>query len=145
MTIEFTCPHCGRTSNVAPQYAGQTGPCGQCGQTITIPAAGSPFDPSAAPRSVYAQEDLGENAAIRMLLPVGRSIWAIAAGYFGLFAMIPIFAPIALILGIVAIIDIRRHPKRHGMGRAVFGLVMGLIFTVLLIVMVVGMATGKMR
>ena len=37
MPIEFTCPHCQKTSSVADQYAGQTGPCQACGQTITIP------------------------------------------------------------------------------------------------------------
>jgi hypothetical protein len=145
MTIEFTCPYCGRKMNVAPQFAGQTGPCGQCGQTITIPGVGSPFGASAAQPAQHVQQDLGENATVRMLLPVGRSIWAIAAGYFGLFAVIPIFAPVALVLGIVAIRDIRRHPKRHGMGRAIFGLVMGLIFSVALIVVFIGIATGKMR
>ena len=37
MAISFTCPHCGKQTNVAEQYAGQTGPCGGCGQMITIP------------------------------------------------------------------------------------------------------------
>jgi hypothetical protein len=69
---------------------------------------------------------------MRMLLPVGRSLWAIAAGYAGLFAFIPVFAPLALVLGIVAIWHLKRNPKLHGMGRAVFGLVMGIIGTLLL-------------
>ncbi|MBN2218391.1 MAG: DUF1559 domain-containing protein, partial [Pirellulales bacterium] len=37
MPIQFTCPFCGTQTNVADQYAGQTGPCAKCGQTITIP------------------------------------------------------------------------------------------------------------
>ena len=37
MPISFACPHCGKQTNVADQYAGQTGPCSGCGQTITIP------------------------------------------------------------------------------------------------------------
>jgi prepilin-type processing-associated H-X9-DG protein len=37
MPIEFTCPHCGTKTTVADQYIGRTGPCGSCGQTITIP------------------------------------------------------------------------------------------------------------
>ncbi|NLF69693.1 MAG: DUF1559 domain-containing protein [Candidatus Anammoximicrobium sp.] len=40
MPITFTCPHCGRQTNVADQYAGQSGPCAGCGQTITIPGPG---------------------------------------------------------------------------------------------------------
>jgi hypothetical protein len=88
---------------------------------------------------------LGENAGIRMLLPVGRSFWAIAAGYAGLFAVLLVPAPIALILGIIAIGDIKRHPDRHGMGRAVFGIVMGALFTIGLIFMIVGVMAGKIR
>ena len=41
MPIPFTCPHCGCFTNVDDQYAGQTGPCASCGQTITVPAAGA--------------------------------------------------------------------------------------------------------
>jgi hypothetical protein len=88
---------------------------------------------------------LGENAGIRMLLPVGRSFWAIAAGYAGLFAVLLVPAPIALLLGIIAIADIRRHPDRHGMGRAIFGIVMGVLFTIGLIFMIVGVMAGKIR
>jgi hypothetical protein len=37
MPSVFTCPHCGRTTEVADQYAGQSGPCAGCGRTVTIP------------------------------------------------------------------------------------------------------------
>jgi prepilin-type processing-associated H-X9-DG protein len=37
MPISFTCPYCGKQTNVADQYAGQSGPCAGCGQKITIP------------------------------------------------------------------------------------------------------------
>jgi len=43
-------------------------------------------------------------------------------------------APFALATGIIAIWDIRTHQHRHGMGRAVFGVIMGSLFTVLLLV-----------
>ena len=74
---------------------------------------------------------------MRILLPVGRSLWAIAAGYAGLFAVLLIPAPVALILGIIALFDIKRHPDKHGLGRAIFGVVMGLLCTVALVVVVV--------
>jgi hypothetical protein len=68
-----------------------------------------------------------------MLIPVGRSVWAIAAGYFGLFSLVCFPAPIALILGIVALRDIKKSGgKKHGIGRAWFGIVMGAIFTAVL-------------
>jgi hypothetical protein len=72
-----------------------------------------------------AQDPLAESAGIRMLIPVGRSGWAIAAGYLGLFSILVIPAPLAIIFGILAIRDIKRNPNRHGMGRAIFGIVMG--------------------
>ncbi len=37
MPILFSCPHCGRTTNVADQFAGQVGPCAGCGRTIAVP------------------------------------------------------------------------------------------------------------
>jgi prepilin-type processing-associated H-X9-DG protein len=44
MPVRFTCPHCGTTTEVADQYAGQSGPCVQCGKPISIPRpGGSPF------------------------------------------------------------------------------------------------------
>ena len=82
-----------------------------------------------------ATTNIGDNAGIRMLIPVGRSGWAIAAGYFGLFALMILPAPIALILGIVAVIDIKKNPHRHGMGRAIFGIVMGTLFSIPLVIM----------
>ncbi|MGH7140262.1 MAG: DUF1559 domain-containing protein, partial [Pirellulales bacterium] len=44
MAIEFTCPHCGSQTNVDDRFAGQTGPCRNCGAPVTIPgAATQPF------------------------------------------------------------------------------------------------------
>ncbi|NQU24120.1 MAG: DUF4190 domain-containing protein [Candidatus Nealsonbacteria bacterium] len=155
MPIPFVCPHCGRRTDVPEEYAGQTGPCIECGRQVTVPAAdggwkcprcGAPMTMAAAGcgqcgavfRATHG-EDLGENAAVRMLIPVGRSALAIAAGYAGLFAVLIFPAPIALILGILAVRDIRRHPKKHGMGRAVFGIVMGGIGSVFLLFGLVGL------
>ena len=51
MPIQFTCPHCGTNTNVADQYVGQSGPCINCGKTVTIPGAsiGVPFDAGGLP------------------------------------------------------------------------------------------------
>jgi hypothetical protein len=50
MPIDFICPHCGHRTLVADQYAGQSGPCGRCGQMVTISAAGGLPPPYVAPR-----------------------------------------------------------------------------------------------
>lgn len=88
---------------------------------------------------------LGDDPVMRMILPVGRSGWAIAAGYLGLFSLLVLPAPLALATGIVAIVDIKRHPERHGMGRAVFGIPMGSIGTVVLVVVLFGILAGGGR
>lgn len=105
------CPHCG-TANDDNNFK-----CVKCAKVI-----------QGAGRSSVVS-DLGESAAMRMLLPVGRSGLAIAAGYAGLFSLLVLPAPLALVLGLLAVRDIRKNPKKHGMGRAVFGLAMGILGT----------------
>ena len=78
-----------------------------------------------------------------MILPVGRSGLAIAAGYAGLLSILFFPAPLALLLGILAILDIKRNPEKHGMGRAVFALIMGGIFSVILLVSILSGAIGS--
>lgn len=88
--------------------------------------------PYATPGQTPPGPGIGDDPAARWLLPVGRSGWAIAAGYLGLISVLVLPAPLALICSIIAIRDIRSHPNRHGMGRAVFGLIMGIIFSLVL-------------
>jgi prepilin-type processing-associated H-X9-DG protein len=50
MPINFTCPHCGTTTEAADQYAGRCGPCAHCGKMIAIPLPGGMSSPSDADR-----------------------------------------------------------------------------------------------
>jgi hypothetical protein len=95
-------------------------------------------------RPVRRQRDIGDDPAMRMILPVGLSGWAIAAGYLGLISVLCIPAPFALIAGILAIREMRRNPKKHGMGRAIFGIVMGSIGTVGLVIGLISLAAGAL-
>ena len=65
----------------------------------------------------------------RFLTPAGRPASAIAAGYLGLFSLLPFFGIFAIIAGVVAQRTLRRNPHVLGRGRAWFGLVMGLVMT----------------
>ena len=80
---------------------------------------------------------MGDDPGMRVLLPVGRTGWSIAAGYLGLFGLTVVLAPIALIVSIIAISDLRKKEaageKKLGMGRAVFGLTVGIIGTLILL------------
>ncbi len=105
--------------------------CLNCGSLVAETATrclqcGTPTRPT-------RQRELHEDPAMRLLLPIGRSAWAIAAGYAGLFAVTCFLAPLALLLGGIAIYDLKRHPEKHGWGRAIFGTVMGAIGTAALL------------
>jgi uncharacterized RDD family membrane protein YckC len=72
-------------------------------------------------------------AGTEWLLPINRSGWAIAAGYLGLLSLLGIFAPFALITGILGLREISRKPGLGGKGRAIFGIVMGGLMTALVL------------
>jgi hypothetical protein len=85
-------------------------------------------------RQSYRIED---DPSMKMVLPVGRSIHAIIAGYLALFSVLILPGPLALLFGLLAVRDIRRsrdtpNPK-YGMGRAVFGIIMGGLATALIL------------
>ncbi|MDX1945450.1 MAG: DUF1559 domain-containing protein [Pirellulaceae bacterium] len=66
MPIAFTCPHCQKQFSVADQFAGQTGPCANCGKSITVPAGG--FVPAAG--SVPTRSGAGTSIVIVTVLVV---------------------------------------------------------------------------
>lgn len=64
-------------------------------------------------------------------LPVGRSRWAVAAGYLGVLSLLAFPAPVAVAVGAVALRDLRRRPHLLGWARAVFAVVVGSVVSVL--------------
>ena len=104
------CPNCGA------QVSDKAVVCVKCG--VAIPQKSAP-------------EPLSNDAALRFIIPIGRSGWALAAGYLGLFSLLPFFGVLAVIIGIVAVYDIKTHPDKHGLGRAWFGIIMGVVTTAL--------------
>ena len=58
--------------------------------------------------------------------------------------MICIAAPFALVIGILAVRDIKKNPKKHGLGRAWFGIIMGALGTVGFVVMIVAGIASNM-
>ena len=92
-----------------------------------------PGTPPSLPGGSPPPLKLADDPVARALLPVGRSGWAIAAGYLGLFSLLVVPAPLAIGASVLALSDMRRHPEKLGMGRTVFGLIMGAIGTVALV------------
>jgi hypothetical protein len=109
--------------------------CQNCGNQIDNNAAfctkcGTPVQqPVQQTRVVVTSSD---DAALRMLVPVGRSGLAIAAGYLGIVALfIPFSGIIAFILGILALRDLSNNPDKHGHGRAWFAIIAGILSVLL--------------
>jgi hypothetical protein len=105
--------------------------CRGCGKelhetAITCPQCG-------APQRVYKPSADKDDPALKYLVPIGRSGWAIAAGYLGLISVLVVPAPFALACGLMAVRNIRRDDKLIGMGRAVFGIVMGGLVTLVVL------------
>ena len=115
--------------------------CTNCGNPV---AEGAAFctkcgaKTNAAVRPASAAGD----PVVKWLLPVGRSGFAIAAGYLALFSVLVVPAPLALLFGILALRDIKKHPEKSGRGRAWFGIVFGGFFTILLVIMLVVLLVG---
>src|SRR5260370_12180745 len=69
--------------------------------------------------------------AVKWLIRIGRSGWAVASGYLGLLACFPFvgfaFGILAVITGILALRHTKMNPKMGGRGRAIFGIVAGAI------------------
>lgn len=102
--------------------------CVKCGQVVQV----SP------PVRLVQPTRLEDDAFARAALPVGRTGLSIAAGYAGLASVLlwPL-GPLAILLGVLAIRELKRKPGRLGMSRACFGLGMGIATTAGLVVLVV--------
>jgi hypothetical protein len=87
MPISFTCPLCGKQTMVADQFAGQTGPCGACGGTVTIPLPlpDSPLEPAAG-----SSRGGGSGAASVLAVVLGMLLaGALLCGGIGYFVLKP--------------------------------------------------------
>jgi predicted acyltransferase len=98
--------------------------CTQCGKPLV---AGDGFCTACGARAPVAEKAItAEDIAIGLVIPHKVSGLAVAAGYVGLvslFCLVP--SPIAILLGILAIRDLRKHPGKQGYGRAIFAIVAG--------------------
>ena len=99
--------------------------CSNCGARINDRAVVCVKCGCAVAKEAAASTDDGGDSALRMLIPIGRSGWAVAAGYLGLLSLLPFVGVLALAIGIVAVCDLRQHPEKHGAGRAWFGIFAG--------------------
>jgi hypothetical protein len=75
------------------------------------------------PAALSTKPLMETNPGLKYVAPIGRSGWAIAAGYMAIVGSLVIPAPIAIVLGIIALSDIKKHPEKLGKTRAWFAIV----------------------
>lgn len=92
------------------------------------------FDDDRPRRRRRREEDEGDGG-LQFVVPVNTSGLAIAAGYMGLISVLCFPAPVAFILGILALRHLKKNPNMHGHARAIFAIVMGLLFTAVPVVL----------
>jgi len=82
---------------------------------------------------------------LQFLVPTARtSRPAMAAGYLGIFAFFfPPMGVAALVLGILGVRDLKKHPEKNGWGRAITGIVLGALVTIAMLVLVVLLVVSK--
>ena len=98
------------------------------------PAAAAP-----APRPAYARPAARPAASAPqgwVFVPAGWSGWAVASGYLALLSILGYPAIASVIVSLIALFDLRRHPEKRGQRRAWFGLVMGALGTIAVVLAV---------
>ncbi len=117
MPIEFNCTQCGNPMAAADEHAGRQFKCPNCGTVVTAPVgAAPPVAPAMTP----------EMLAYSGQRPDGQSKgWAIATLVVGIFSIcLPFLIPVAIILGIVALVKSSNSPGQYGgKGMAIGGMV----------------------
>ncbi len=137
------CPMCG--GDIVDGAAA----CGHCGTPVQ-PSATNPFADQQPYAAVVQPPQQGGNKleddlGVRMLIPIGRSVHAIIAGYLGLLSLgCCALGPFAILFGILAVVDIRKNPKKGGIVRAILGIVLGVIGTLGLIAFLFALLSGEL-
>src|SRR5688572_13677383 len=85
MSINFSCPHCGKQTVVADQFAGQTGPCAHCGGMVTVPMS----DPRSYPGPMAAKGAGGGSAILIIVAVIG--VCALICGGLAFLLFMPAF------------------------------------------------------
>jgi len=91
----------------------------------------------APPPNYWMPQQPPPDRALDWLIPVRRSGLSIAAGYVSLVSIfVWIAAPIGVVLGILALRDLKRQPHLLGKGRAWFAIVFGASVTLVLLAVI---------
>lgn len=112
------CTTCGTQINQDAHF------CSECGHST---------DPNAAAQNTKPLNAIEDD--LKYLIPMGTSPIPMIAGYLGLFSILILPAPFALILGVIGLKQLKKKNITNGRGRCWTGIILGSIFTVLPIVL----------
>ncbi len=118
-TEPVVCPNCGSLLYQQSRAGESSMMCAGCHTTLSFD--GQQLENISLSRGQQA------NRAARAIVPIGTNGWAIAASYLALIGILTcgFGGLIAVILGIIALVSIKRNPGQRGKGRAWFSIVMG--------------------
>jgi hypothetical protein len=126
-----------------PNPFGEQPPYGHAPSGQPPPGYGDPYGPGGMASQQMRPTDMADDPAMRWVLPVGQSVWAIASGYLGLLSLALCFlGPFAVITGVVAIAELRRNPRLSGWGRAIIGIALGALGSLGLGMMILVLIAG---
>jgi hypothetical protein len=110
------CPYCGKEIKAIAVK------CRFCGEFLE--------DDDRGEKPSLVKREAGEEA-VKWLIPIGRSGWAVASGYLGLLSCFPFvgffFGVLPVITGYMAFEHAKKNPKMGGKGRASFGIALGIL------------------
>jgi hypothetical protein len=112
--------------------------CPECNVVLPDNAISCPYCNSRF--GVSSLQDDTDAKLLSYLVPSRATLLSIIAGYTGLFSVLVVPAPFALLFGILALRDIKkrqaRGEKMGGKGRAIFAIVIGGLFTLAIVSLV---------
>lgn len=108
------CPSCGS------QHDGTRRFCVSCGQQLTPVPFAQPLPPSGS----------NVNDVVATIIPY-RNIPALIAYYCGVFAVLGLPAPVAVILGIWGLRRVAENPQAKGKVHAWIGIILGALFCII--------------
>ena len=108
------CPRCGS------QHEGTLGFCASCGQQFTAVPPAHPIPPPAS----------NVNDIVATIIPY-RNMPALFAYYCGVFALLGLPAPVAVILGIWGLRKVAENPQAKGKAHAWTGIILGSLFCII--------------
>ena len=97
------------------------------------------------PRRRRRRPEPDPDPALKYVVPLNTSALAIIAGYVGLVSVLCFPAPFALLLGFLALQQLKNNPRLDGKGRAIFAIVMGGVFSLIFLVLVILVVAGGLK